>query len=249
MEKGIIYAATGHKYILEAQISVRSLKRWCPNMPATLFTDHGSCSEQEARSFDGVKWITRGSPKLTNISAMIHSPYEHTLFLDTDTYICDDINGMFQWLEWYDILFPFSVRRRTPYNPGNMPDWFTERSSGAVLYQRTPEIIELFKQWGRLYKKYHKASGCPSDQVPLRVALFNNKTLRVGTIAPEYHCYVLCPITLAGRVHIIHGRGDMEDFAAQVNIHDGIRTYLPRHGIIDRERFDRAMKLLQREDS
>jgi len=249
MEKGIIYAATGHKYVLEAQVSVRSLKKQCPDMPTTLFTDHGSCSGQEARLFDDVKWVTRSSPKLTNISAMIHSPYEHTLFLDTDTYICDDINGMFQWLEWYDILFPFSVRRRTPYNPGNMPDWFTERSSGAVLYQKTPEIIELFKQWGRLYKKYHKASGCGSDQVPLRVVLFNNKTLRVGTIAPEYHCYVLCPITLAGRVHIIHGRGDMEDFAAQVNIHDGIRTYLPRHGVIDRERFDRAMKLLQREDS
>jgi len=165
------------------------------------------------------------------------------LFLDADTYICDDISGMFRWLKWHDILFAFSSRRKSQYNPENIPDWFTERSSGAILYRNVPRVTELFKQWGKLYKQYHHDNKCTSDQVSLRTALFNNKVLRVGTLAPEWHCFIPCPISLAGKVYILHGRGDMAALAAEVNSHDAMRVYLPRFGIINRRQFDAAMAL------
>jgi len=50
MEKGIIYIVVGDiKYLKEAVFSAKSLKRFCPDLPVTLFANHtvtDSCFDQ-----------------------------------------------------------------------------------------------------------------------------------------------------------------------------------------------------------
>lgn len=247
VEKGVIYVAVGSKYVSEATTSVHSLKVHCPNLPATLFTDHKSCGRQGAKAFDSVVWIdadhARGKQKLSKIEVLRYSPYKRTLFLDADTYICAGITEMFRLLDWYDMALAFSSRRKLHKRTNNIPDWFTERNSGVILYRSTPEVFDLFKHWIELYRRFNRAWGCTSDQVSLRTVLFQDKILRVGTLAPEFNCFIPCPVSLAGKVFILHGRGDMAALAAEVNHRDGMRVYLPRIGIINRKQFDVAVAL------
>lgn len=34
---------------------------------------------------------------------MLHSPFEHTIFLDTDTFVCGDFSELFDLLDHFDI--------------------------------------------------------------------------------------------------------------------------------------------------
>ncbi len=47
---------------------------------------------------------------------MSASPYEHTLFLDADTYICDNINELFDLLELFDLALAHDTFRL--FDPG-----------------------------------------------------------------------------------------------------------------------------------
>ncbi|MEQ9667093.1 hypothetical protein [Coleofasciculus sp. G2-EDA-02] len=79
MKQGIIYIAVGQKYIDEAKLSAKSVKRFCPEINITLFTD----TPQEARFniFDNiVKIENSNSPKnqirTDKLSAYLKTPYD-----------------------------------------------------------------------------------------------------------------------------------------------------------------------------
>src|ERR1700728_3792993 len=93
--RGVIYAAFGSPYLDECSVSVESLVRASPSLPYRVFTD-------EPRSWEGRPWdseqtialdraITGGEEwsHLTGskIEAIARSPFEQTLFLDTDTVV------------------------------------------------------------------------------------------------------------------------------------------------------------------
>lgn len=83
MSKGVIYIATGEKYIQEALKSAASLKDKIPSLPITLFSSEYVSSKvlNEVILIENPQygWID----KITYIS---QTPYEETLFIDTDTY-------------------------------------------------------------------------------------------------------------------------------------------------------------------
>src|SRR6266550_8544105 len=101
MTVGVIYVATGSpNYIDEACNSAYSCKEKMPEMHITIFSDQ----RINATCFD--KFIILQSSHngyLDKIMAMQQSPYERTLFLDTDTYICSNFSELFGLLDKYDI--------------------------------------------------------------------------------------------------------------------------------------------------
>jgi hypothetical protein len=100
MEFGVIYVATGDHYRDEAVGACTSLKQFMPHMPVVLFTDvHDVLSP-----FDHVIVLDNPSCDFADrIRGIQNSPFARTIFLDTDTCVCDDISDLFDLLDHFDL--------------------------------------------------------------------------------------------------------------------------------------------------
>ena len=124
--RGVVYVATGKKFVDEALISIASVKTHMPDIPVTLFTD---LEEYITSRPDGVESV-RLLPEVTRscrdkINPLSNSPYEKTLFLDTDTYLCEPVYDIFEMLNRFDIALA-QAPDRYQYHLSEVPDCFTE---------------------------------------------------------------------------------------------------------------------------
>ena len=97
MSKGVIYVvydATGtNKFYNECLYSIKTLKTHNPNLPITVFSDIDIKNE----NIDNLVLIPRNKVSLRcKTNYMYKSPYDKTLFLDTDTYINHNLDDMFE---------------------------------------------------------------------------------------------------------------------------------------------------------
>src|SRR6185369_16973411 len=93
--RGVVYVAVGEKFVAEALASAASLKVHHPELPVTLFADRQVASPY----VDTMTVMEPMHPKLARIVYVARSPYERTLSIDTDTFICGKIEGLFSVLE------------------------------------------------------------------------------------------------------------------------------------------------------
>src|SRR6185437_10736298 len=105
-KEGVIYYATGKKYLKQAIYSCKTLKKH-NRISATLFTDKiGSDILKEIPSskvFDVIRiFDLKYKPLKTKIQILALTPYEHTLFIDTDTEVRGDVFKPFEYLKEYD---------------------------------------------------------------------------------------------------------------------------------------------------
>lgn len=119
MEKGYLYAALGESCFREAIISATSLRRVTPHAHITLVTD------QDASGFYCFDSVIVKQPvaisdcqhingRYYKITSMIESPYQQTLFLDTDTYLCDQVLEIFRLLDFCDLCMVPAPRHLRP---------------------------------------------------------------------------------------------------------------------------------------
>ena len=214
MSVGIVYIATGKKYIDEACRSATSLKKNMPNMPITIF----SSEDVKSPDFDEVVIIKEPTYGFYDKVAHIYaSPYDNTLFLDTDTYICDDFSEIFALLKNFDIATAHAPVRIT-YQINGTPNSFPEMNTGVILFKKSPQTDKLFDNWLVLFKEQmEQAVKPPHDQPAFREALFKSQ-LKVTTLTPEYNCRFIIPTFVSGKVKILHGRcDDLSLVATEIN--------------------------------
>ena len=85
--RGVVYIATGSKFVSEALASIGSLKKQMPDLPVTLFTDSDDRNNFHYNKVDSVFLIDEATRSCRDkIRPLLDSPYEKTLFLDTDTF-------------------------------------------------------------------------------------------------------------------------------------------------------------------
>lgn len=110
MERGVIYKVSGGRYVKEVLKSAKSLKRFHPDLPITVLTDHQIDSQF-------VDTVLELSNPMKSMGDSILKPedivYDYTLYLDSDTYICDDIIDVFYLLERSDVAMAFEPHRQT----------------------------------------------------------------------------------------------------------------------------------------
>src|SRR3954452_23142545 len=103
VSEGFIYAATGDRWIREAIASATRLKEVHPETPSMLFTDDPDVGAagpfDEVRRLPDQKW-TRSESKLWSIQ---RTPFDRTVYLDTDTYACRDLSQAFTVLDRFDV--------------------------------------------------------------------------------------------------------------------------------------------------
>jgi hypothetical protein len=102
MTQGVTNLATGRKiYLDECVFSATSLKKHCPDIPVTLFTEKSDIKES---CFDDILTIRNGAHLFKDkVKCSLLSPYESTLYLDCDIQILQPIYEMFEWLKEYDL--------------------------------------------------------------------------------------------------------------------------------------------------
>ena len=88
--KGVLYIAFGKVFVKECLFSIQSLKRYNPDIPIALFTD---CEVNDS-SIDILK-IIKPKHLRSKVDFVSQSPFEKTLYLDSDTVIVHDISDMF----------------------------------------------------------------------------------------------------------------------------------------------------------
>lgn len=182
---GVVFVATGPKFILCAINAARSLRDTNPSIPIALFTDDVA----EAQKADGL--FTRILPvgdahHRSKVDCMIRSPFAKTVFLDADIRVRADISDLFQVLDRHDMAMAHAhARNRTQTRASwqtDLPDAFPQFNTGVFAYRQTPAVQDLFAKWQAAYR----AAGFRKDQVTLRELLWHSD-LRIATLPPEYN--------------------------------------------------------------
>jgi len=227
--RGVIYVATGRKFVDEALISICSVKKHMPDLSISLFTDRRELVLSPPVGIDSVfllQDVTRSCRD--KIKPLADSPYDKTLFLDSDTYLCEPVYELFEMLDRFDIALA-QAPDRCQYDLPSLPDCFTELNSGVIAFRKSTQVSDLLIQWEETFMQMLDVdSKSYRDQHSLRDSLYRS-TIQFFVLPPEYNFRTICP-NFAGKnckVKIIHGRhADLEKVASRLNRSQQARVFL-----------------------
>lgn len=196
MSSGILYIARGD-YVKEAIRSAHQLKSVNSAINIALITDQ----DIDEKVFDRIikeNLRTDVSNKVFNLQK---TPYDRTLFLDTDIYVEKDISHLFHLLNEFDIGISINQVRDID---NKQYEGFPEFNSGVIVYKKNQEFLRFCQRWRELYTSEMREE-IIADQPSFRKALFESD-LRISPLSREYNCRFGHPGQLSGEVKIFHGR-------------------------------------------
>jgi|GEM_PF-4360959 len=244
---GVIYAVTGEKFFKEARTSIRSIRALHPELPITVcYSWEGALLRELLAGIAHINYVdltevvAASGLKMSDgmersrgvkINTINYSPYEFTLFLDSDTYVKKPLNGIFDALREGDVQIittnePVASYASDQYDrlsdadrpiAGGLlslsnPNYF---NSGVFAFRSSIREYGVGKAW---VDKFMEQSRSPAtsnwgrlcDQSAL------NKTMRMLTNVPtrmlpntiwNAQCKILNELHGQGRwddIHIIH---------------------------------------------
>ncbi len=256
-EKGVIYVVTGPKesYWREAMLSIESFKKFNPDIPITIFTDR-----IRSIKFQGVNVVKiPEEPKLSFYDKWIgikNSPYYKTLYLDTDTYVCDNLSEIFVLLDNFSLLICYDVTYYKQYcikqeKMYGIPLSFPIPQAGVIAFRKDETFLNFLALWEEVFSnEIQTKAGVSDDQAALRIALFKDKSLRFMILPYEYNMRLSGPVYFMTAPKIFHARRDklfFEKLAQKMRRDYGVRrVYIPRLGILasPRDMFRSAIRNL-----
>ena len=229
---GVIYMAIGDQFLAEARVSAASVRRAMPHLPIVLFTDQSTPCDS---CFDEVQLLGERAPTahLDKLIALRSSPFERTLFLDTDTYVCADVSELFDLLARFDLAMTHDRAYYDFWPEGTaVPEAFREFNQGVIVARRSDSVIKSLDEalrWAQLLLTQYRST---TDQISWRPALYASE-LRIATLTHEYNCRFHSFGQLNGEVRILHGRipgqifdaAHLDKVAARINRHTVPRVF------------------------
>ena len=186
---GILYITYGEKYVRAAIRSAQSARLHSPDLGMHLWVDKPCYDLFDLASnpapFTSVG-IIEHPHRRSKVDYISQTPFERTLYMDSDTTVAQDISEVFGVLERFDIGAIHAMRRNgeranefwtKPITPA-----YPHFNGGIILYRNTPKVLALLKAWGEAFAK----SGSQHDQATLRELLWDSD-LQVATLPPEYN--------------------------------------------------------------
>jgi hypothetical protein len=205
MNEGVLYVATGKKYIDEALRSAKSVKENSDSISVSIVTDQLI----KSNIIDNV--IHSDELTGTRGEANFHfdeTPYEKTIYLDTDTIVSENISDLFTLLDRFDIGAAHAPSREATsvesYPYSDIPNSFPEYNRGVLVYRLNDQFRSFLDDYQHIYNKHLENGGINNhDQPAMRKALYKSN-LRIATLTPEYNCRGIGYAD--GRIRILHGR-------------------------------------------
>jgi hypothetical protein len=215
--EGVLYIATNEQYVREVFRSAETLKEHT-DLHCTLITDEPldhDCIDLKIHG-DNPPDRPDGYYKLNHIH---RSPYDRTLYLDTDTYVREDISDLFAILDKFDLAVTQAPIRNTG-RVSDIPAWFPEYNCGVMLFRTYDTGLEFFREWRENYDTME----FDQDQPSFRRTLFDRDDIRYFTMMREYNVR-FWPGYVDERVKIIHTHYDNEAIATAFESTTGARAY------------------------
>ncbi len=209
MSRGYVYVATGRNFVKEAIISYQSLKRLKNTFPVILYTDKQNINFAKS-VFDQVLLIEKPQYNfIDKIEPLITTPFDRSIFIDTDTYFASDISGLFNLLDAYEFMACFAPGREQMDYGGKIPSYFPEFNTGLIGFKKCELTLSVLTNWKSIYSRQLKQKKPPHDQPAFREALFNSKAT-IFCLPSEYNFRIEHPNIKWGNstVKVIHGRHD-----------------------------------------
>jgi hypothetical protein len=231
---GIMYSAFGAKYIAEAVESARSSLRR-NDVPHLLFA-----TEDPVEAPDGLTVVrfdqVSSAPFVDRIANRRRSPFERTIYLDSDTYVIDDITDIFTVLDRYEMTASHANYRGL--DDPEVPRAFSEFNCGVVAWRASERTSAFLASWEAQYREWLERDVLPGqmgaadpsrspigDQPAFRRCAWEH-AMKIYVLPPEYNLRLGYRTTVVDRVHLIHGRfGDYERLAERMNRKIIPRTY------------------------
>lgn len=186
-DRGVIFVAIGDLYVKNAIRAAASVRKWEPYLPIHLFTDElGAATITSAQTAFTSHSLISDPHRRSKIECMGNSPFEQTLYLDTDTKVAAEIGHIFTVLEKFDFALCHEHRRSAEKMAirwkKSLPNAFPQFNSGVVLFRKNALTTAFFDCWAENYR----AAGIKQDQVTLRELLWTSD-VKLFILPPEYN--------------------------------------------------------------
>lgn len=179
--RGFVFSATGDQYVDEAVQSARRLRELhAEEKGIALFTGR---TDVEGPFTHVLSLDPPSHDRTDKIGAMLASPFEETIFLDTDTYAVENLSEIFDLLSVFDIAAahaPGRVKREGEsgwhvYHAQDVPPSFPAYNTGVVGFKKSGHVGDLFQRWLNRYKEASRdADQQVQDQPAFREVLFHS---------------------------------------------------------------------------
>ncbi len=226
--KGILYSCSGEFFITEALHSARSSLRHNP-LPHVLF------ASGEVDATDGVSIVRfqpSANPWADKIANMRRSPFERTIYLDTDTFVVDEIAHVLRLLDHYDLAVAYAPYRAL--EDPEVPRAFYEFNTGVLAWRASDHMAAFLRSWEETYLAWlseepfagaQQASRWYAEQPAFRHCAWEHG-VRLFVLPHEYNFRFEYPMMVRQRVRVIHGRhDDYEALAASINREQRMRVW------------------------
>ena len=185
---GILYIAFGKDHIRDLEYSVKTVKKIHPDLSITLFTD----SPYDNKHIDHMVLKHMKNSRVKQ-EYLWDSPYDNTLYMDSDTGVVGNILESFNLMERFDIAATHDLIRKHDKKSkkypdyANIPDGFPEYAGGVILFRKSDVVKNFFDIWQKNFKIWYDLTGEVRDQPSFRVSLWQCRDLHVHTLPPEFN--------------------------------------------------------------
>jgi alpha-N-acetylglucosamine transferase len=205
MSKGFLYVAFGKRYLQEVETSARSLKRFT-KLPVCVVTDDANFSSVYV---DKIILTNTVTDFVSKIIGLAKTPFEQTVFLDSDTFVCAPIDNLFHILELFDMCM-CAERANHSYGfidknfPLQYENILPEYHTGVIVFKQNEAVKKLMKDWLKL----HIDNGFKADMPSFREAfILNAKAVSIAPLPFEYNYHGTLSFGFAeNKIHVIHER-------------------------------------------
>lgn len=197
IDYGIVLVAFGKDaYYKQAKLCIKSIKQNSPGINITVFTDCNN-TEEFFKLADNITKINKNTGKwlIPKFDAILNSPYKNTLYLDTDTYVVQDISHIFDILKKYDVAMSHGHLRIYRLNPmknkpyfSNIPKSFTTIQGGVLLSRNDKRTNNFWNNAKQNYIKYDFSNN-DDDQAFIRKELWENDEIKLCILPTEYNLF------------------------------------------------------------
>lgn len=207
---GFLYVAIGKKFIIEANIAAKSLKRFT-KYPIAILTDIPKLVDRTY--FDNIiHSTTLGRSFEVKITGLINSPFDQTVFLDSDTFVLKPIDDLFDGLELFDMMMTIGPNWHSygffqSYQPKHVIKYkgiVPEFNTGVIVMKKSKSTLNFLQKWHDTHKKLNMYADMPT----LREAYIENiDSIKIGVLPNEFNfCGINSGAVAYDEIRILHER-------------------------------------------
>jgi len=202
--RGFLYVATGRQFFEEAVRAARQLKTVSPEASIAIYTDQAVSAEDPFDHVLGREPYVYGFA--SKIKGLSETPFDRTVFMDTDTFVCYPVDDLFDLLDRFPLAVAQDPTREMPWvQEADIPACFAEPNTGVIAYEKGEKFTALLNLWEQINNSAAYQQLYSHDQPAFRRALYESG-MPFATLSPEYNARMIYPIMLAQKVKIIHAR-------------------------------------------